>query len=369
MEPREEYRDPMGSRPGSNIPGEAQRMKDEMKEGASRVADKARDASQRLAGRAREQATRLVGERKDRAASSLDSLSGVLRDNAGRLRGEQSFFGDYAESVAERVDRLARYLRDGEPEKFYRDVENYARSRPEIFVGGMFLSGLLLARFLKSSSDQASDNDFVYAGGGGGGTPGRGRAATDTALPAGERVVRRFAARAARWNTPEHQRRNHARRGHRAGRRVRARAIAMATQGQAPGRDERSLGELLKELTGEIRDLFRKEVELARTETAEKASRFGTNAAAVAVGAAVVLVAGFVLIEAVVRGLTALFDQFMALELAVWIAPLLVGGVLAIVGYSRMKTALGRLRSESLMPQKTKETLQENAQWLKAKMK
>jgi hypothetical protein len=143
----------------------------------------------------------------------------------------------------------------------------------------------------------------------------------------------------------------------------------VATQGQAPGRDERSLGDLLKELTGEIRDLFRKEVELARVETTEKASRFGSNAAAVAIGGGVVLVAGLVLVEAVVRGLTALFDQFMPLELAVWIAPLLVGGILALVGYSQMKKALTRLKAESYAPEKTKETLQENAQWLKTKMK
>jgi hypothetical protein len=143
----------------------------------------------------------------------------------------------------------------------------------------------------------------------------------------------------------------------------------MATQGQAPGRDERTLGDLLKELTGEIRDLFRKEVELARTETAEKASRFGTNAAAVGIAAAVVLVGGFVLMEAIVRGLTALFSQFMPLELAVWIAPLLVGGALAIAGYAQLKKALGRLKAENYTPAKTKETLQENAQWLKTRMK
>jgi uncharacterized membrane protein YqjE len=140
-------------------------------------------------------------------------------------------------------------------------------------------------------------------------------------------------------------------------------------EGQAQGRDDRSLGDLLKELTGEIRDLFRKEVELARTETAEKASRMGSNAAAVLMGGAVVLVGGFVLMEAIVRGLTALLSQFMPLEIAVWLAPLIVGGVLAAFGYSLFRKALTRLKTESLAPEKTKETLQENAQWVKAKMK
>ncbi len=140
-------------------------------------------------------------------------------------------------------------------------------------------------------------------------------------------------------------------------------------EGQPQGRDDRSLGDLLKELTGEIRDLFRKEVELARTETAEKASRLGSNAAAVLMGGAVVLVGGFVLMEAIVRGLTALLAQVMPLDIAVWLAPLIVGGVLAAVGYGLFRKALVRLRAESLTPEKTKETLQETAEWVKAKIK
>ncbi len=35
-------------------------------------------------------------------------------------------------------------------------------------MGGMLVAGLLLARFLKSSSPEAPDHDFVYAGGTGG---------------------------------------------------------------------------------------------------------------------------------------------------------------------------------------------------------
>ncbi len=49
-------------------------------------------------------------------------------------------------------------------------------------MGGMLVAGLLLARFLKSSSPEATDNDFVYAGGGG----GTGTRSTGT-VSAGER--------------------------------------------------------------------------------------------------------------------------------------------------------------------------------------
>ena len=136
----------------------------------------------------------------------------------------------------------------------------------------------------------------------------------------------------------------------------------------APRREERSLGDLLRELTSEIRDLFRKEVELARTETGEKLNRFGTRTAALAIAAGIVLVGAVVLVEAVVRGLTALLAQFVPLEIAVWLAPLAVGGLLAAFGYGMLKKALNQLKHESLTPARTKETLQENAQWVKAKI-
>ncbi len=134
-------------------------------------------------------------------------------------------------------------------------------------------------------------------------------------------------------------------------------------------REQRSLGDLVKELTGEIRSLFRQEVELARTETGEKLTRVGTRTAALAVAGAVALIGGLFLIEAVVRGLTALFDLFMPLGIAVWLAPLIVGGALAIVGYALLRRALDRLKHESVAPQKTKQTLEENAQWLRDKIK
>ncbi len=189
MEPRDQFRPSGSPTSGGSTQRDAGQLTDDLKEQARGMASQAREGASRLAGKARDQARSAVEERKGQAASSLDSLSSVLRDSAGRLRGEQSFFGDYAESAAERVDRLARYLRESDPEKFVRDAEDFARRRPEVFMGGMLVAGLLLARFLKSSSPGAADNDFVYAGSGGTrGTGGSGstsgadrRAGVDTA--------------------------------------------------------------------------------------------------------------------------------------------------------------------------------------------
>jgi hypothetical protein len=135
-----------------------------------------------------------------------------------------------------------------------------------------------------------------------------------------------------------------------------------------PIKDERSLGQILKELTSETSTLLRQEVELAKTEMSEKATRVGTNVGALAVGGAVAFLGALALLFAVIYGLTSLLDQFMSLRVAVWLAPLLVGLVLAGVGYSMMKKARETLKHEGIAPRKTTDSLQENKEWLKAKM-
>ena len=137
--------------------------------------------------------------------------------------------------------------------------------------------------------------------------------------------------------------------------------MAVATQ-------DRSLGELLKELSTETSDLLRKEVELAKTEFSEKASRVGTDVAAIAMGGALALAGGLALMLAAVYGLTALLDTFLPLGVAVWLAPLIVGAILVFMGYGRIKTALDDLKNTSLAPRQTTQSLQENKQWLKAKI-
>ena len=134
-------------------------------------------------------------------------------------------------------------------------------------------------------------------------------------------------------------------------------------------KDERSLGQLLKELSSETTTLLRQEVDLAKAEMSEKVSRVGTNVASVGVGGAVALVGAMALVAALILGLISLFDNFMSPEVAVWVAPLLVGAVLAAIGYSMISKAMATLRQESLTPKKTTQSLQENKEWLKEKIR
>jgi hypothetical protein len=133
-------------------------------------------------------------------------------------------------------------------------------------------------------------------------------------------------------------------------------------------KDDRSIGQLLKELTHESSTLLKQEVDLAKTEMSEKASRVGANLGEVAVGGAVALLGAIALVMAAIYGLGAILNNFLSPETASWLAPLIVGGILAAVGYSMIKKALETLKRESLTPEKTTQSLQENKEWLKQKI-
>src|SRR4051795_9173720 len=136
----------------------------------------------------------------------------------------------------------------------------------------------------------------------------------------------------------------------------------------AEQKDERSIGQLLKELTQESSTLLKQEVSLAKTEMSEKASRVGANLGEVAVGGAVAFLGAIALLLAVVYGLTSLLSKFISLGVAAWLAPLIVGVALAAVGYSLVKKALATLKQEGIAPQRTTQSLQENKAWLKQKI-
>lgn len=140
----------------------------------------------------------------------------------------------------------------------------------------------------------------------------------------------------------------------------------MAVPGER--KDDRSIGQLLKELTQESSTLLKQEVSLAKTEMSEKASRVGANLGEVAVGGAVAFLGAIALLLAVVYGLTSILNNFMPQDVASWLAPLIAGGILAAVGYSLIKKALATLKQESITPQRTTQSLQENKEWLKQKI-
>ena len=124
----------------------------------------------------------------------------------------------------------------------------------------------------------------------------------------------------------------------------------------AERKDERSLGELLAELSRETGQLVRKEVELATSEMTAKARRAGAAVAVAAAGGALVHAGLLVLLAAIVIGLA-------QVGMPAWLSALIVALVTMIVGYVLINKGLAQLRRTSVAPTQAIESLKETATW------
>ena len=128
-----------------------------------------------------------------------------------------------------------------------------------------------------------------------------------------------------------------------------------------PSRESRSLGTLIADLSRQVSALFRREIALARAELSEKARAAGSGLAALAGGGMIILIGLFFIVQAAVFGVVALLDIWLPAEIAVWLAPLLVGVATVLVGWLLLSGGLKKLSAESLAPQRTADSLREDA--------
>jgi Putative Actinobacterial Holin-X, holin superfamily III len=130
----------------------------------------------------------------------------------------------------------------------------------------------------------------------------------------------------------------------------------------ATNKDERTLGEMFAELSRETRTLVQQELQLAKTELTEKASRMGKGAGLI-VGGGLIAYGGLLAIIAAMVLIT------IALGVPPWAAALMGGVLAAGIGYLLIRSGLAALKPQELTPRKTIDTLKEDAQWLRAQVK
>jgi len=124
------------------------------------------------------------------------------------------------------------------------------------------------------------------------------------------------------------------------------------------GATDRSLPDLLSDLTTQMSTLVRQEVELARTEMTSKATRAGRGAAMIGAGGAVAY-AGFLVLAAAVVAL------LVEIGLDLWLAALVVGIVLAAIGGLLAYQGQNTIKRTSLAPERTVQTLKDDAEWVR----
>ena len=132
-----------------------------------------------------------------------------------------------------------------------------------------------------------------------------------------------------------------------------------------PPTQERSLLSLFSDLWRETTTLVHEEAELAKAELSEKVSQVTTGAGEIAAGGAILFAGFIVLLLAAVGAL----ELMLPTEHSIWIAPLIVGLVVMIVGYIALARGKKQMQAESLAPQRTLESLKRDARLAKEHLK
>lgn len=108
----------------------------------------------------------------------------------------------------------------------------------------------------------------------------------------------------------------------------------------------RSVGELLRDLANDVSALVRQEMALARTEAQTKLNQTITAVMAMVAGALIAFAALIILLDALVYGLT-------EAGLERWLAALIVGVVVAVIGFILVRKGQNDLSASRLMPERT----------------
>jgi hypothetical protein len=133
--------------------------------------------------------------------------------------------------------------------------------------------------------------------------------------------------------------------------------------------DQPTIGELLKDLRGESTLLLREEIALAKKEISEKISSTALNLTYVVGGALVAYVAItflFLAISSVIA--QALVDQGIGIGWAIFLGLLIVALVIGAVSAGMIVKGVQTLKKQSLIPEKTVETLKEDKTWAQNKI-
>lgn len=128
---------------------------------------------------------------------------------------------------------------------------------------------------------------------------------------------------------------------------------------------QRSIGDLFGDLADETRTLVQQEVRLAGAEMNEKAAKAGRNTGYIFAGGLVAYAGLLALLAGISIGLVELLSPgVMPIEVALWLAPVIVGVVVGFIGYMMLQHGIHAISHLNLTPRRTVRSLRETQRWM-----
>jgi hypothetical protein len=124
----------------------------ELKNDVSSMAEEASKQTAAMFESATAQTRRVAEQQKQSGAQQISAIARAIDGAADHLQHEMPQASEFVHDMARRLDAAATSLRDKKIDDLMQQAGDFARRQPAMFFAGAMLSGLALARFLKSSS-------------------------------------------------------------------------------------------------------------------------------------------------------------------------------------------------------------------------
>lgn len=147
---------------------------DQAKQTASDTLGQAKQAASETIGQAKQAVSESLSDvkgqmqstfdtQKNQAVGRLGSVATALRQTSQQLNDQnETTFANYAQSAADQIENWSGMLQNQDLNGLVNEVQDFARRQPELFIAGSLAAGLLLGRFLKSTSSSAtSANNYT----------------------------------------------------------------------------------------------------------------------------------------------------------------------------------------------------------------
>lgn len=132
----------------------AQQVVEKTQEKVSETALVAKEQAKRAAAQVTEQAKSTVDTRMTDVASELGSVASAVRQTSYDISSENQTVARYGERIAEQLEGISSYLNEKGVEDVLTDLQDFARRKPAVFLGGAFMLGMVVGRFVRSSGDR-----------------------------------------------------------------------------------------------------------------------------------------------------------------------------------------------------------------------
>ena len=136
----------------------AERVISGTREAKEQVMQKASEFTRAVADGVREEAEKFFDEQKGKLGTKVDRVSKMINQAAHALHAVKADpIAEAVDAAGERFKQASSYLEERSLGDLISDAEDVARRHPGMMLGGLFVTGLLAARFVKASASREDE--------------------------------------------------------------------------------------------------------------------------------------------------------------------------------------------------------------------